>query len=98
MVFILVSVFIFVSSSRLEDSLSDVEEIELEREHPVIIDTNYLIEDCRNSSEYKNILKFIKKRYDYGQPVIVPKSVYSEFKFGSKNPVEASRVKNLKEF
>jgi hypothetical protein len=96
-VLILVSVIVFAFTGRLEDSLTAVEEIELKRGTPVIIDTNYLIEACRNPVEYKNLIGFISERYDLGKPVIVPKSVFNEFKFVSGDEGEKNRIKTLKE-
>ena len=93
---ILVSVIIFSFKGNLEGSVNDVEEMELQHDNPVIIDTNFLIEVCKNPPEYKNLMRFIKERYDHGQPVIVPKSVHAEFKFMSRDEGEENRIKNLK--
>jgi hypothetical protein len=95
--FILVSFILFAFTGKLEDSLTAVEEMELKRGTPVIIDTNYLIEVCKNQDEYKNLMSFVKDRYNLGKPVIVPKSVFNEFKFLSGDEGEKTRIKTLKE-
>ena len=96
-IFIIVSFIVFAFTGRLEDNLVETEELEIGQASPVIIDTNFLIEACRNPAEYKTVMRFIKERHDYGKPVIVPKSVFSEFKFISGDEGEKSRIKNLKE-
>jgi hypothetical protein len=81
LIFILVSILFFAYSGKLEEKLIEVEEEELGYENPVIIDTNYILESCKDGVECKKLLKFIKERYNLGQPVIVPRGVFEEFRF-----------------
>ncbi|MBS3084036.1 hypothetical protein J4423_04490 [Candidatus Pacearchaeota archaeon] len=76
-ILIIISAIIFSSTETLERKLEN-EPKPTKEDYPIIIDTNYLIDACRDRDSYDHLVELIKARRDKGNSIYIPSEVLKE--------------------
>jgi gas vesicle protein len=97
LIIVSLSALIFASRKGLE-SLSGELKTEYKNSHPIILDTNYLINACRDNKTYEKLVDFLNSGDRYDKTVIVPKGVEQELRRDCTNKLDLERLDNLKQF
>jgi predicted nucleic acid-binding protein len=80
------------------EGLSGELNTEYRNSHPIILDTNYLINACRDNKAYEKLVDFLNSKDRYDKTVIIPKGVEQELRRDCCNKLDLERIDNLRKF